>query len=262
MACRRHRVARVVLVSLLFVVGVLGLVTLSTRASAFGDGGVFHPRFLLVGETSLDARRATAASRLSWELTRRTNASARLVPTPVRADSKMIAHEPFAWWIGDDDVGVLTMREVDGLRMFFALGGVLFVDDSDPASGRFGMSARRELARVIPDTTPIPIGTEHVLYRSFYLLSRPEGRAQGPERLEAIVRHGQAQVVFSSHDVAGALARNRNGQPHFAVTPGGDRQREMAVRLAVNVAMFVLCSDYKDDQVHAPALMRRRLRGG
>jgi hypothetical protein len=26
----------------------------------------------------------------------------------------------------------------------------------------------------------------------------------------------------------------------------------------VNVAMYVLCSNYKDDQVHAPFLMRRR----
>jgi hypothetical protein len=30
------------------------------------------------------------------------------------------------------------------------------------------------------------------------------------------------------------------------------------VRLAVNIAMYVLCSNYKDDQVHAPFLMRRR----
>jgi len=40
--------------------------------------------------------------------------------------------------------------------------------------------------------------------------------------------------------------------------PNGDGQREHAVRLAVNIAMYVLCSNYKDDQVHAPFLMRRR----
>ena len=28
--------------------------------------------------------------------------------------------------------------------------------------------------------------------------------------------------------------------------------------LAVNIAMYVLCSNYKDDQVHAPFLMRKR----
>jgi hypothetical protein len=47
-----------------------------------------------------------------------------------------------------------------------------------------------------------------------------------------------------------------------AVTPGGDVQREHAVRLAVNIAMYVLCSNYKDDQVHAPFLMRRRAAAG
>ena len=37
-----------------------------------------------------------------------------------------------------------------------------------------------------------------------------------------------------------------------------EQQRTRALRLAVNIAMYVLCSDYKDDQVHAKELMRRR----
>jgi hypothetical protein len=40
--------------------------------------------------------------------------------------------------------------------------------------------------------------------------------------------------------------------------PGGEPQREQAIRLAINIAMYVLCSNYKDDQVHAQFLMRRR----
>ena len=61
------------------------------------------------------------------------------------------------------------------------------------------------------------------------------------------------------HDLLGALARSGEG---FALEtePGGLEQREHAMRLAVNIAMYVLCSDYKDDQVHAPFLMRRRAR--
>jgi ribosomal protein S9 len=45
----------------------------------------------------------------------------------------------------------------------------------------------------------------------------------------------------------------------FDVVGGGARQREEAIRLAVNLAMYLLCSDYKDDQVHAAWLMRHRL---
>jgi hypothetical protein len=39
---------------------------------------------------------------------------------------------------------------------------------------------------------------------------------------------------------------------------GAASVRQQAIRLAVNIAMYVLCSDYKDDQVHAEELMRRR----
>ncbi|MDP9036626.1 MAG: DUF4159 domain-containing protein, partial [Myxococcota bacterium] len=122
----------------------------------------------------------------------------------------------------------------------------------------FGRAARREVARILPDSTPITLGTDHVIFRTFYLLRRAEGRVVGPASMEAIVRGGQAQVLFSEHDLGGALARSGSGVWEQAVVPGGDFQREHAIRLAVNVAMYVLCSNYKDDQVHAPFLMRRR----
>jgi len=89
-------------------------------------------------------------------------------------------------------------------------------------------------------------------------LRRAEGRVAGPKTLDAIIRGGAAQVIFTSHDLGGALARGATGVWEMPVTPGGDAQREHAIRLAVNIAMYVLCSNYKDDQVHAPFLMRRR----
>jgi hypothetical protein len=142
------------------------------------------------------------------------------------------------------------------------LGGILFVDDAAPADaglpGPFGRSAREEIARVLSDATPIPIGAENVIFRTFYLLRRAEGRILGSKTLEAIVKGSLTRVIFSSHDVGGALAKGPTGIWEYAVTPGGDSQRERAIRLAVNVAMYALCSNYKDDQVHAPFLMRRR----
>ena len=239
---------------------VVFCVLVARSARAFGDDGAFHPRVLLVGEAKIDPVRSSAPARFAWEMTQRTNAMARLAPASVRADSPSLVNEPFAWWFGAADVGVLTTREMEGLRVFFTLGGVLWVDDSDPSSGVFGSSARRELARVLPDSATVSIGPEHVVFRTYYLLSRPAGRVQGPTVLDAIVRNGQTQVLFSSHDIAGALAFGRSGEPSLSVEPGGEWQREMAIRTAVNIAMFALCSTYKDDQVHGPALMRRRAR--
>ncbi len=252
-----RRLATIVAATCVWI-GAALLVAIPRPARAFGEEGAFNPRILLTGASRFEGERATAPSRWSHELVSRTSAPARLTPTTVRADDPSLLAEPFAIWGGGSDIAPLTSREVLGLARFIALGGVLFVDDFAPDRGDFGRAARRELARVVPDGAPIPLGPENVIFRSFYLLRRAVGRVEGPAKLDAIVRAGAPQIILSSHDVLGALARTGNGVAPFDVTPGGEAQRERAVRLAVNVAMYVLCSNYKDDQVHAPFLMRRR----
>lgn len=255
-----HGVQRALLPFYALVFATL-LLALPRPARAFGDQGAFEPRVLLTGSQTAAAR-ASAPARWSWELVQRTSAPAHLRPTTVRADDAAVTDAPFLYWSGDTAVAALTTAELGGLRKFFALGGVMLVDDAGVSNegepSGFAKSARREIARVLPESTPITIGEEHVVFRSFYLLRRAEGRVAGPKTLDAIVRGGQAQVLFSSHDLGGALARGPTGLWEQAVVPGGDAQRERAIRLAVNVAMYVLCSNYKDDQVHAPFLMRRR----
>jgi hypothetical protein len=237
---------------------VAALLAKPRRAAAFGEEGAFNPRPLLTGRSAFTGVRSTAPARWSHELIDRTSAPARLAPAPVRADDDALWSEPFAYFLGDGPVMPFTDSEIAHLRRFFAEGGVLFVDDSAPETGVFLRDAKRELSRVLPDAAPIPIGTEHVIFRSFYFIRRPYGRVEGPPKLEAIVRGGNAQVIFSSHDLAGALAQSPTGLSPVPVVPGDEMQRERAIRLAVNIAMYVLCSNYKDDQVHAPFLMRRR----
>jgi hypothetical protein len=222
------------------------LVALPRPARAFGDAGAFDPRVLLTGSQT-NAAHASAPSR--WSCV-------------VHADDAAIVTAPFLYWSGDAGLAPLTGAELAGLRRFFALGGVLFVDDAgvdehgDP--GPFGRDARREIARALPDAAPVVLGIDHVVFRTFYYLRRAVGRVEGPASLEAIVRGGQAQVLFSEHDLGGALARGPTGGWERPVVPGGEAQRERAIRLAVNIAMYALCSNYKDDQVHAPFLMRHR----
>jgi hypothetical protein len=235
--------ARSGLVALALIL-VAGLVVLAPRpARAFGDGGAFDPRVLLTG-TQTGPARASAPARWAWELKERTSAPARLHPSVVRADDPAIVDAPFLYWSGDTELAPLTSAEIHGLREFLALGGILLVDAAAGDHGEpsaFGRSARRELARVLPDGAPITMGTDHVLFRTFYLLRRAEGRVAGPASLDAIMRGGQAQVLFSEHDLGGALARGATGIWEQPVVPGGDLQREHAIRLAVNIAMYVLC---------------------
>jgi hypothetical protein len=213
-----------------------------------------------VGGRRLDATRATAPGRWAWELIRRTSAPGRLAATPVAADQPQLLAEPFVIWAGDSELTPLSRSELRGLQRFLRLGGMIVVDDNDPEQGAFGRSVRREIARVLPESPVVKLDAGHVIHKTFYLIDRPVGRVLGPPYLEAIVRGGNAQVIFSAHDLLGALARTKRGSWALEVAPGGFRQREYAIRLAVNLAMYLLCSDYKDDQVHAPWLMRRRAR--
>jgi hypothetical protein len=190
-------------------------------------------------------------------LIRRTSAPARLTASDVAADDTALLDEPFTVWLGSNAVTPLSEPEIRGLRRYLALGGVLFVDDSNPATGEFGKSAKLELQRVLPESPSIRLPSQHVLYKSYYLIDRPFGRIEGPPYLEAIMSGKVLRVLFSAHDLLGALSRSENEGWTFEVE-GGMQRRELAIRLAVNLAMYVLCLDYKDDQVHAEELMRRR----
>lgn len=235
-----------------------GLSGVADRSFAFGEEGAFHPRLLLTGTQKPDRRRRTSLGRWSLEVVGRTSSPARLSPSTVRADGRALLAEPFAVWSGGRGPEPLTAREVAWLQRYLSMGGILLVDDEEPNDGSFLRGAKEQLARVLPDGSPIPIGDENVVFRSFYLLRRATGRIQKEAKLEAVVRGGMTQIIYSPNDLLGALAREPGGGHPFEIVPGGEAQREQAVRLAVNVAMYVLCSNYKDDQVHAPFLMRRR----
>jgi hypothetical protein len=68
---------------------------------------------------------------------------------------------------------------------------------------------------------------------------------------------GVSPVIIGGNDWASAWAVDNEGRGLVAVSPGGDQQREMAVRFGINVVMYALTGNYKTDQVHVPALLER-----
>jgi hypothetical protein len=249
--------------------GGLGVLFGTRDAFAFGEAGAFSARLLLAGKSSDIGPRRNAPFRWGRELVRRTSAPARSSNEPVRIDRPALFREPFSVWCGSSDVGALSATELRFLEKYLRLGGMLVVDDADPRSKAFGRSARREIARALPESPPVRLDATHVLYKTFYLIDRPVGRVLGPPHVEAIVRGKSAQVLFLEHDLLGALAEEGDGfalglEPNAGdECPGGAHagfsvQRERAIRFAVNIAMYALCSDYKDDVVHAPFILKRR----
>lgn len=236
---------------------VLASLVAPSFAGAIGESSLIDLRVLELGPP-LPALRESAPRRLAWELRKRTSIDTRLDPSRTRLDDPGLFDVPFLLWSGEEGFAPLDDVEVRTLRRFVTLGGFVLIDDAAGGGGDFEASVRRELGRAFPDVPLAPIAATHTIYRSFYLVNRPLGRVRGPDALLGIELEGRMGVVMSRHDLMGAFARDNLGNWELEVVPGGDTQREEAMRLAVNLVMYALCLDYKDDQVHAPFIMRRR----
>lgn len=165
----------------------------------------------------------------------------------------------FAALIGD---GPFELTDPDRQRLsrWLGLGGFLVFDNAGrtaPDKG-FDRSVRAELKKLLPEATLERVSPEHVIYRSFYRLDYPAGRAIHQSYVEAVKLGPRYCAVLSSNDLFGALARGPDRGFLEVPTPGGETQREMAMRFAVNLMMYAACLHYKDDQVHIDYLLHKR----
>ena len=68
---------------------------------------------------------------------------------------------------------------------------------------------------------------------------------------------GVSSILITSNDLASAWAIDDVGRHIYPVVPGGERQREYAFRVGINIIMYVLTGNYKADLVHMPAMLER-----
>jgi len=146
------------------------------------------------------------------------------------------------------------------LRAWLQRGGTLVIDFAgDPAQVEELLASVSALVdAVLPGSRVERIGAGSVLYRTFYRLRSPAGRIQLFPELYGATLGDRLAVVVSLNDLLGALDRRRNGEWRYRVVPGGERQRERAIRLGVNLVCYVLCLDYKNEKVHLEYLRSRR----
>ncbi|MCA9772071.1 MAG: DUF4159 domain-containing protein [Myxococcales bacterium] len=231
---------------------------LSRRAFAIGDEAR-----LRIGQIVYDGGewnpRPRAISGLLREVERRTSIIVDPDPRPIRVADRDLFEYPLLYIAGLEGFAPWAETDVERLRRFLDAGGMLVADDAMGRAGwGFDESFRRELARVYPGTDLVALDPDHTIYRSFYLLDRPSGRQLRKPYLEGIVRGDRAPVVYSQNDLGGAWATDRFGRPVYQTVGGGARQRELALRLGVNLVLYALTLDYKRDQIHIPFILRRR----
>ena len=218
------------------------------------------------GNPAVDATSRAGLAGLTQMLNRRTAVEA-AEPMEVDLERDEISFFPLLYWPVTAEQVALTGRAVEKLNTYLKNGGTILFDTRDQglgaASTMMGGGARRlrQLAQGLQIGTLGPVPPDHVLTKAFYLMQDFPGRYAGGqlwvEQLDDRVNDGVASVVIGGNDWAGAWAIDGQGRGAHAVTPGGERQREMAYRFGVNLVMYALTGNYKADQVHVPAILER-----
>ena len=111
---------------------------------------------------------------------------------------------------------------------------------------------------MFPDSEIERLPEDHTLFRSFYLLDRIGGRVLVKDAVEGVTTGDRSPIIYCLNDLGGAWAADLYNRPIQECVPGGERQREMAYRLGVNVIMYTLCLNYKKDRIHVETILRRR----
>ncbi len=222
--------------------------------------------YVETGEAALDEVSLAGLRGLSAVLTARTTVSP-AAPRGVDLERDDLALYTLLYWPVSAEQRLPSARAYLALNRFLRAGGMILFDSRDADISDAPSAALQRLAAplAIPPLEPIP--QDHILSRSFYLLSAFPGRhaggalwveARAPQE-GAQVNDGVTPVVIGGGDWASAWAVDEAGAALFPVGAGsgGARQREAAYRFGVNLVMHVLTGNYKADQVHVPALLER-----
>jgi hypothetical protein len=227
-----------------------------------------HLAYVKTGDDAVDGVSRAGLVGLGDTLDRRT-AVETAPPIAIDIEADDLIFFPLIYWPVTADQPPPSPQAAERINRYLETGGTILFDTRDSGNqvpGPYGTGGQsRELLKrlvagvKVPPLVPIP--PDHVLTKSFYLLHDFPGREAGGqlwvEPAEDHVNDGVAAVIVGSNDYAGAWAVDGQGRPAYPCVPGGEQQREIAMRFGVNLIMYVLTGNYKSDQVHVPAILER-----
>jgi hypothetical protein len=247
-----------------------------------GDETIFehldttHLAYVVTGEADVDRLSEQGLKGLSEFLTWRTTLEPG-APVGLDISKDELSFYPIIYWPVSATAPMPSGASISRIDAYMRAGGTVLFDTRDQFSSLGDGSApsangerlQAILANIdIPPLEPTP--EDHVLTRSFYLLTNFPGRYTGsPLWVEArqdarkttagvsSSGDGVTPILITGNDFAGAWAVDGNGAPLLPTIPPDEMQREYAFRSGVNIMMYMLTGNYKADQVHVPALLER-----
>ena len=200
----------------------------------------------------------TAVESLLGQIERRTSIETDRGSLQIELSHPNLYQYPFVYMGGSEEFEIFSGSELERLRNYLSYGGFLLIDNNSSNIGsKFDNSVRKMIDVLFPQIPLKKISRDHSIFRSFYLIDRVYGRKQINSYLEGINIKGRTVLVYSADDLGGAWARDKLGQWTHDIIGGGTRERQLAIRLGVNIVMYALTLDYKKDMVHLPIILER-----
>ncbi|MCV3738075.1 DUF4159 domain-containing protein [Rhizobium sp. TRM96647] len=234
-----------------------------------------HLAYVVTGEAEVDRVSERGLAGLTEFLTYRTTLEPG-APVPVDISKDELAVFPLLYWPVSASAEMPSPATISRIDAYMRNGGTVLFDTRDQFSSLDSGDTSPNTQRLrdilanldIPPLEPVP--PEHVLTKSFYLLTNFPGRFNGsPLWVEAELDQqqdpnrparsgdGVTPIMITGNDFAGAWAIDANGMALLPTVPPDEVQREHAFRSGVNIMMYMLTGNYKADQVHVPALLER-----
>ena len=235
---------------------MMALASVAVGRPALAFGRASELTFALLDAGDAQARQK-AWTRLGLEIEARTSIAVANAPLIVDPDAPELFDFPFLVCVGQGEAPNWPEQRWQRLAHYVRSGGMIYFDSLRAGDG-FGLRCLERLLRQLPADASVELTKEHVLFRTFYLLDNPVGRGLVDTQAQSAQLDGRMVALAADVDLAGALIRDEFGAWAFSCEPGGEPQRERAIRFGVNLIMYALCTDYKADQVHIPFLLKRR----
>jgi hypothetical protein len=214
--------------------------------------------YVITGDAHVDDISRMGLVGLTLELKQRTTANLG-EPMGVDVARDPLMAFPLLYWPVTGEQGPLPAEARAAVNDYMHKGGMIMFDTRDGGQG--GTEPLRRLTTGLDIPPLMPVTSDHVLTRTFYLLREMPGRITGAQ---VFVQQGGdpandnvSPVVIGGNDYAGAWAIDDRAIAPFAVVPGGEEQRELAYRFGINLVMYALTGSYKSDQVHLPIILER-----
>ena len=224
-----------------------------------------HLRFAYVktGDKRLDDTTAAGLWGLSYQLGLRTSVEPE-EPHGVDLARDSLELYPMIYYSVPRDARPLSAAAAAKVNAYLRAGGAFVVDTRDATPGRDVSANLQQLLAGIDAPLLQPAPPDHVLTKSYYLIRSYPGRLNGRLWIESGAASrdsrrgdGVSGLFIGGSDWAGAWAIDkRTGKPLLSME-GGDRAREMTYRFGINLVMYILTGNYKEDQVHIPELLDR-----